>query len=205
MDNKKMLIETYNATVKDYVSHEFENQVMEKHYEKFLALVPGNSKILDAGCGPGQAAKRFADAGHKVSGIDLSEKMIDFAKQKVLNAEFLVMDIENITLKEKFDAIWAAFVLIHIPREKHLAVIKKFHELLKPNGILFLGMLEGQGEKVIPEPYNRKYKQFFALVSKEEIENYLKSTQFKLLDYSTEDFDEEGDIFKLSSTYAKKE
>lgn len=201
---KDMLINTYNSTVKEYASHEFENSSMEKHYKKFLSLIPKKSKILDVGCGPGQASKKFADEGHEVIGIDLSEKMIEFAKEKIANAKFIVMDIEDIRIKERFDAIWAAFVLLHILRDKHKKIISKLFELLKPNGILYLGMIEGEGERIIPEPYNRKYKQFFVSVSKNEIKENLESVGFKLLKYSTEKFDEEGDVFSLSSTYAKK-
>jgi len=201
---KESLIKTYNETVEEYVKHEFENPSMEKHYKRFLSLIPRNSKILDVGCGPGQASKKFADFGNSIIGIDLSEKMIEFAKQKVKNAKFFVMDVENITIKEKFDAIWAAFILVHIPRQKHPKILKKFNELLKPNGILYLGLIEGEGEKIMPEPYNRKYTQYFVFSQKKEIENNLKNTRFKLLDYSTETFNEEGDKFILSSTFAKK-
>lgn len=202
-DKKEMLIKTYDATVKEYVKHEFNNPSMEKHYKKFLSLIPKNSKILDAGCGPGQASKKFSEKGYSVLGIDLSKEMVSFAKEKVPKAKFLVMNIENITLKEKFDANWAAFILVHVPREKHKTIIEQFKKLLTPNGILFLGMLEGKGEKIMPEPYNRNYKQYFVFVSKKEIENYLQSQDFKILNYSTEEFDEEGDKFVLSFTYAK--
>ncbi|MFH0714911.1 MAG: class I SAM-dependent methyltransferase [Candidatus Diapherotrites archaeon] len=203
-DTKKMLIETYDHTVKDYVAHEFDNPSMEKHYQKFLSLVPANAKILDAGCGPGNAAKRFAEKGHKVVGIDLSKKMIEFAKKKVKNAEFFVMDVENISLEEKFDAVWAAFVLLHLPREKHQKVLEKFSHLLKADGILYLGLIEGEGETIMAEPYNRKYKQYFVRVSKTEIEQKLARAGFEVVDYSTEEFDEEGDVFLLSSTFARK-
>ena len=202
-DKKEMLIRTYNATVDEYASHEFDNPSMEKHYRKFLSLIPKKSKILDVGCGPGQASKRFSKKGHLVVGIDLSKEMIDFAKKKIPEAKFLVMDVEDLSFKEKFDAIWAAFILVHIPREKHEKVIIKFRELLNPGGILFLGMLEGRGEKIMPEPYNRTYEQYFVFVSREEIERHLNSAKFCILDYSTEEFDEEGDKFILSFTYSK--
>lgn len=204
MDYKKMLIATYDVTVEDYASHEFENPIMIKHYDKFASLLPQRAKILDVGCGPGQAAKNFAEKGHDAIGIDLSKGMIEYAKKKVPNVQFYLMDVENITLDEKFDGIWAAFVLCQVERQKHQAIINKFYEMLNPQGVLFLGMLEGEGGKVMPEPYNRNYNQYFVFTSKEEIEKYLKNTGFKMLDYSVEEFDEEGDIFNLSFAYAKK-
>lgn len=204
MDYKKMLIATYDATVEDYAPHEFENPIMVKHYDKFTSLLPEKAKILDVGCGPGQAAKNFAEKGHDVIAIDLSKSMIEYAKKHVPNVPFYLMDVENITLNQKFDGIWAAFVLCQVEKNKHQSIIKKFYEMLNLNGIFFLGMMEGEGEKVMPEPYNRKYNQYFVFTSQEEIERYFKNTGFKILNYSTEEFNEEGDIFTLSFTYAKK-
>lgn len=202
-DYKDMLVKTYDATVKEYVEHEFNNKTMEKHFQKFLELIPKKASILDVGCGPGQATKRFASQGHDLTGLDLSEKMIEHARKEVPNAKFLVKDIEEFETEEKFDGIWAAFVLIHLPREKHPQAIEKFYEMLKPGGILYLGMIEGQGEKLMQEPYNRKYKQWFVFVTKKEIESLLEK-EFELIEYSVEKYDEEGDLFALSSTFARK-
>lgn len=41
--------------------------------------VPPKGKILDVGCGPGRHAIAFAERGHNVVGLDISEKMIEFA------------------------------------------------------------------------------------------------------------------------------
>ena len=51
----------------------------------------GKLKILDLGCGPGLYAEKFANAGHLVTGIDISANSIEFAKKSahqpfVLNA-----------------------------------------------------------------------------------------------------------------------
>ena len=199
-----MLIKAYDATVKEYSSNEFDNPAMEKHYKKFLSLIPKNSKILDVGCGPGQAAKRFANKGHDVLGIDLSKNMINSAKKKVKNAKFKIMDVEKLNLNEKYDAIWAAFVLVHIERKKHAKIIAKFSKMLKPKGVIFLGMLVGKGEKIMPEPNNRKYNQYFVFVSKKEVKKYLNLTGFKLVSYDEKRLNEGGVIFKWSYIHARK-
>ncbi len=204
VDYKRMLIRTYDATVKEYAQHEFDNPIMEKHYKKFLSLLPQNARILDAGCGPGQAAKRFADAGHAVLGIDLSKKMIAFAKKAVPKARFLVQDITKIRLRKQFDSVWAAFILVHVPRSKHLAVLKRFNRLLPLGGILFLGLLEGKGERITAEPYNRKYKQYFVFSTQNEVKKNLKTAGFELISYTTETAEEDGEPFTFSFAYAKK-
>lgn len=200
----KMLVKTYDATVQEYVKHEFNNKMMKKHYHNFLSFLPKNSRVLDAGCGPGQAAKRFSKKGHEVVGIDFSKKMIAFAKKAVPNARFLVRDVATFSSKKVFDGIWAAFILVHIPCKKHVKVLKQFNKMLSENGILFLGLLEGKGEKIIPEPYNRNYNQYFVYSPKKEAKENLKKAGFNLLSYESEKYSEEGDIFRLSFLYAKK-
>src|SRR5689334_8296212 len=37
------------------------------------------SAILDAGCGPGLVSEVFAEAGHRVTGVDLSSEMVERA------------------------------------------------------------------------------------------------------------------------------
>jgi len=201
---KSMLVKTYDAIVKEYVEHEKQSTWRNTHIDKFLGMLKHRSSILDVGCGPGQDAKAFSDAGHDVTGIDLSEKMIANAMKRAPKAKFLRMDVEKLDFEMKFDAMWAAFVLVHLERNKIPPVIRKFHELLKPNGILFLGMLEGSGEVVIPEPYNKKYKQYFLFCSKKEVEKWLNDAGFDMLSHSTEEIDEEGEVFNQSFIYARK-
>lgn len=199
-----MLINTYDCIVKEYSLHEFNNPQMEKYYKKFLSLIPKKAKILDLGCGPGQAAFRFVKFGHAVTGVDLSKEMINYAKKKVPKANFFVMDVEKIKFSQKFSAVWAAFILVHIDRKKHLSILKKINSLLSKGGVLFLGLLEGEGEKEMLEPYNRDFKQYFVFTSKKEILKNLEQSGFRVVEYSIEEFDEEGDNFKTAFLFAVK-
>src|SRR6266852_7548705 len=52
-------------------------------------------RILDFGCGAGDAAKCFVDHGHHVVGVDISASGIRVAKTKVPAAAFEVIDSET--------------------------------------------------------------------------------------------------------------
>src|SRR5687767_11187994 len=45
-------------------------------------LPPSPAKILDLGCGTGSLSVLLAEMGHAVTGIDLSPRMIEQARQK---------------------------------------------------------------------------------------------------------------------------
>ena len=65
--------------------------------------------ILDLGCGFGEHCKRFVESGaKKVIGIDISEKMLEIAKEENSDSKitYINMPMENISqLNEKFDIV----------------------------------------------------------------------------------------------------
>ncbi len=66
-------------------------------------------EVVDLACGVGVAAEIFRKAGHDVIGIDRSEQMLSYAKQRSYESElkirFYTQDIENILLDKKVDLI----------------------------------------------------------------------------------------------------
>jgi len=98
--------------------------------------------ILDAGCGSGYKSLTLAEAnpGAKIVGIDLSEKSVEIARERLkfhgfTDAEFYVMPIENIgTLEYEFDYINCDEVLyLFSDIIKSLTLLKS---VLKYDGIL---------------------------------------------------------------------
>jgi len=85
----------------------------------FLERLPGGS-ILDVGCGPGWTSLLLARAGYAVTGVDISERMIEIARERsVLEntpAEFVVGDMEDLDLgRVGFDGALFFDCLHHCP------------------------------------------------------------------------------------------
>ena len=78
--------------------------------EKLLDLSPGMS-IFDVGCGPGRHALEFARRGYRVTGIDISAKFIELAREsavrEALDARFERHDARSLPGKwiDQFDAV----------------------------------------------------------------------------------------------------
>jgi SAM-dependent methyltransferase len=106
-------------------------------------LAPG-SRILDAGCGTGTPTARwFAEAGHKVLGVDISEEMLRLARRDVPEAEFRHLDIADLDASlGDFAAVVAFFSLLMLPRAEIPSVLAKIHRLLEPGGYFLLSMVE---------------------------------------------------------------
>ena len=92
--------------------------------------------VLDAGCGPGSLINGIRDLlkNKRYLGIDLEQKFIDRAKEKLLksdnNIEFSYADIMNFS-GGPFDFVIVWAVLQHLPDT--VAAIKKFHSLISTN------------------------------------------------------------------------
>jgi len=184
IDRSKETVKVYDKIADKYVKpffRGFEGSADKKYVMKFISLLPKNAKILDVGCGPGQDTENLMKLGFNVEGIDLSKKMIEIAKKK-FKCKFRIMDIRKLKYKENtFDALFANYSLIHIPRSEVLKTLKGFNKILKPDGLLYLTLQEGKGEKFIIEPLNPKYKTFFKFFTLKEIKLLLKKAKFNVI------------------------
>lgn len=104
------------------------------------ALVKRLSKgdsILDVGCGSGYIASILEKQGFKVTGIDVSRKMLELAKKNAPSSRFLKMDMRTLGFPPRsFDGVICLYSIIHVPRRFHQGILKGFHRVLKPGGLL---------------------------------------------------------------------
>src|SRR3989344_612285 len=97
-----------------------------------------NKRILEIGCGNGYFSRMLARRGAKVTGMDLSSKLIDFAlmreKEKPLGIRYLVRDAAHLRdLKTKsFDIAIGNMCLMDIADAK--AAIREASRVLKAGG-----------------------------------------------------------------------
>lgn len=97
-------------------------------------------KVLDWGCGNGRFYQVFKNLGVDYFGIDISEKLIEIAKNKYPKAKFQVASSFNLSFPDNFfDKILSIAVFHHIPSEEfRLRFLKEAKRILKPEGILVL-------------------------------------------------------------------
>lgn len=93
--------------------------------------------ILDLGCGFGEHCKRFVESGaKKVIGIDISEKMLEIAKQENADSKitYINMPMENISqLNEKFDIVVSSLAFHYV--QDFSGVVKNIYDMLNENGV----------------------------------------------------------------------
>jgi 2-polyprenyl-3-methyl-5-hydroxy-6-metoxy-1,4-benzoquinol methylase len=102
------------------------------------AHIPASAAVLDLGCGNGiPVARHLAAAGHRVTGIDISQVQIRRARRLVPAATFLRADIATVALPEStFDAVVCLFTLIHLPLVEQPPLLGRIAGWLRRGGWL---------------------------------------------------------------------
>ena len=98
--------------------------------------------VLDIGCGMGQHAQQYSDLGAKsILGIDISEKMLSYAKEhfNAPNITYQQMALEEISeLNQQFDLITSSLAFDYAENLDEL--MKHIAGLLKKNACLVFSM-----------------------------------------------------------------
>ena len=125
--------------------------------EKWLKSRCYGKKVLVLGCGEGAESFFLAQNGADVVGIDIADGAVQTAKKKATEhgfqdkADFLVMDAENLKLKENsFDIVTASGMIHHVDFSKVLPEI--------------LRVIKKDGQIICVEPL--KYNPIFQLYRK---------------------------------------
>jgi ubiquinone/menaquinone biosynthesis C-methylase UbiE len=115
------------------------NQIEEKLITDLLKDIP-RTKMLELGCGTGHWTNFFLNKGYKVTATDISDAMLQLAKQKNLNANFIKADSLEIPFEDNsFDIISSITMLEFV--EDQDKVLEEIQRVLKPGGYFILGSL----------------------------------------------------------------
>ena len=123
--------------------------IFREHYNnpaflEFAGDMRGKT-VLDAGCGEGLNTRMFARRGARMTGVDLSAKMIEFARAEELR-EPLGIRYERVSFTDlatfganSFDAVISTMALMDGPDFPH--AMRELARVLRPGGTLAYSIL----------------------------------------------------------------
>lgn len=119
--------------------------------EAFLADVPPGGTILDAGCGSGEPIASWLIArGFAVTGVDAAAPLLDLARQRYPHGRWLRVDLRDLDLDERFDAIIAWDSLFHLSPGAQRTAIAMFGAHAAPRASLLFNSGGAHGEAINP-------------------------------------------------------
>ena len=112
--------------------------------EWVIRCLASGGKVLDVGCGTGKpAGELLVNAGLDVIGIDITPRMIEIARSKVPNAEYVVADSRTWEPSEgdaAFDGIVSYFAFLAAVSQSDIRnFFLRAYRWLQPGGVFVFG------------------------------------------------------------------
>lgn len=176
----------YNKTADKYHDN-YKNEMEQKEYDRLLldrfsGLLSNHSSICDAGCGPsGHIGKYLSEKGHKIIGIDISQRCIDIAASYQPEIDFKVMDMMDTDFNnDSFDGIVSFYSIIYTPKEYVCKIFTEFKRILKRGGKLLVVVKKGIEEGIIDHDWYEGNKVYFTHFMETEIYDLFIHNNFKV-------------------------
>jgi len=177
----------YDTVAKEYAetfSGEHEKKPKDQEILHRFSLEIGDRRpVWDFGCGPGQTTKYLKDLGIEISGLDLSEEILEqartihpeihFRKGNILELEF-----ENVSIA----GIVAFYAIVHFTEEQVGVAFGEVFRVLKPGGIFLFTYHIGKETIHVEEFLGKKVDIELMLFKTDFICGCLKKTGFKIID-----------------------
>ncbi len=193
---KDAVRENFDASAELYEEFEKKHGLFEDLTSRLVEIMGAEQvrRVLDVGCGTGISTyclyKNFGD-GCTYYALDISEKMLEYAKKKYSNYHNFVFvhgDAENLSdlFMEKFDGIFYTASIFLIPDFRKS--LREALSLLEPNGKIALsfyaGLSDSEGNDILKKHFpDFKYK--YGAFSLDDLLSFLEGEKLR---YFTTDY-----------------
>jgi ubiquinone/menaquinone biosynthesis C-methylase UbiE len=177
----------YDTVAKEYAetfSGEHEKKPKDQEIlRRFSQEIGDRRPVWDFGCGPGQTTKYLKTLGIEISGLDLSEKILEqartihpeihFRKGNILELEF-----EN----DSIAGVVAFYAIVHFTEEQVGMAFRKIFRVLQPGGIFLLTYHIGEETIHLNEFLSKKVDIDFMFFTADFIFSCLKDSGFEKIE-----------------------
>lgn len=155
MNNNK-IVEFYNNFL-PYLMNQDNNARVNYVKTELGSIVKPDMSVLDLGCGIGTTSKFMAQLDAKVTAVDISPVLIEYARlnSSHKNISYVTGDISNLKIDKKFDIISIVDAYEHVPRGNIIGLLKTIDIHAHDNTIVYINIpderFQKEAQKYIPE------------------------------------------------------
>ena len=132
--------------------------------EELIRLCPpaSDKKVLDIGCGEGKDAVYMAQKGYLVTAFDLTDNGIKktkaLAKERNVDINAYVDDINTFELKEKFDIVYSTGTVQYLFDQNKLAFFEKIDQITNDDAVVYINVFVEKPFLELPPDWDKEEK-----------------------------------------------
>jgi ubiquinone/menaquinone biosynthesis C-methylase UbiE len=150
---------------------------------RFSQKIGDRRPVWDFGCGPGQTAKYLNNLGLEISGLDLSEGILEQARTIHPEIHFqkgniLALEFENASIA----GVVAFYAIVHFTKEQVGLAFREIFRVLQPGGIFLFTYHVGEETIHLDKFLGRRINIDFRTFPAGFISSCLKDSGFKMIE-----------------------
>lgn len=195
-------LRVYNYRDEQGAAHEVHEMI------SWLKLESG-TKVLDLCCGMGRHSLSLAEKGYEVTGMDLSDVLLDEAKQAdgSENVNWVQGDMRELPLAdEEFGAVVNLFTSFGYFKEdaEHVRVLKEIRRVLRPGGRFIVDFMNPPHVKRHLKPYSEREEDGLKIEERRTIEDGFVKKHITIIPQSEDggevrEYDERVKLYTLET------
>lgn len=145
---------------------------------RFIASLPPESRVLDAGCGTGRMLGLLPAS---VTGLDPSPGMLAEARRRHPDVPLVEGSLAAMPFRDAaFDGVLAWYSIIHTPPADLPLAFAELARVLALGGLVLCGFQAGTGERSIPHAYGHDVELTAFLHDVEAVRGMLRTAGFDI-------------------------
>jgi ubiquinone/menaquinone biosynthesis C-methylase UbiE len=177
----------YDSVAKEYAetfSDEHEKKPKDQEIlHRFSQEIGDRKPVWDFGCGPGQTTTYLKNLGIEISGLDLSEKILEQARTihpdiHFRKGDILELDFEN----DSIAGAVAFYAIVHFAEEQVGIACREVFRVLEPGGIFLFTYHIGEETIHVEEFLGKKIDIDFMFFTADFISSCLEKSGFEKIE-----------------------
>jgi SAM-dependent methyltransferase len=139
-DPRRIVADGYNRIAGRYAQWS-RDEVVDEARPRYLTLLLDSlhpaADVLELGCGGGVPTTQQLAGRFRLTGVDISERQIELAREAVPNATFVGDDMTRVSFPlASFDAIASFYAFNHLPYGELPGLLSRIADWLRPSAVL---------------------------------------------------------------------
>jgi len=132
--------ELYDEMYKVIFDYDEQFRIVDKQMKK-----RNLNKVLEVSCGTGRLVKILYQNGYDAMGLDFSEEMLEIARKRVPEVDFILADMRDFDIDQEFDTIVSlGHGFGHLVKDDDITnALECFYDHLEDGGLLIVDNFDG--------------------------------------------------------------